>query len=689
MDVHINRAWELLKFYFIFSNFKVSKEALSELLFVENENDERLLGRPVKWGEDKKKKRTAIQEKLIEEDLLYEENNIDWSEIQPHLQKIQNEIKWVREEIEKKTPAPEGCPLWEYSCAVVSVSLKKDNWYENEQVTSRRSPLRKILWVITYLRMWYRLWWRQDSIFCEKNPDIPIWGTVAENFTLQGKRLFVVPNNELRPVREWGPANLVRALEELMMGRLIGACNMNNMASVSLFKDYRAALLDLSALSVCLPVEGTPKTIDPLNDRFFRESHDRSTLELNQTHTDDATISLSKKIKEFQTTELQLRRKKMELEDRSGQITQKPRGLRWAEARKEAKENEVREWSIRLSQKKAHLRILKEDPSPLEEDVEIMTQLEIDIKDIENRLKDEENNAILMQQKEMTERMQRAKEMANKNMLQTAQSECRDIFVEKLSILVDHVYFWQFSSGGKQLNLYTKRHLFMKQAFFEDVVKTLEWVNELNFLENCHQGVVEFDINFPERESYRMDYPMSRFTLLDVCGSRRSKEKLVLEDFPKNDLTELLKNPKNQWYLRSWIYIVRYYLRQKNQMIPIDSTMFMIDLEEECCSLTRAELRNPVIGKVGYEWICLPGKEYFTPLDHLKGVWCGENLLDAIVCWCEMMGLQDWKIYDRVNHKEYNLEDSELYKFYAQQHNLFLDNCLGESGGGTDFQTDE
>jgi hypothetical protein len=96
----------------------------------------------------------------------------------------------------------------------------------------------------------------------------------------------------------------------------------------------------------------------------------------------------------------------------------------------------------------------------------------------------------------------------------------------------------------------------------------------------------------------------------------------------------------------------------------------MIDLEEECCSLTRATLKNPVIGKVGYEWICMDGG-YFTPLENLKGTWCGESLLDAFVCWCEMMGSKEWVVYDRLTEKPYSFEDSEIFKFYKNSVEVF------------------
>lgn len=704
-----NRAWELLKFFLKESGVVVSRETLKEIIYVTDETDNVLLGRPIRWQGERK--RSFIQQALEVNTIGDDHTNLNWATISPYFKAIETEVEWVKEQISRGSTPPDECPLWEYTCAVVALTLKKDNWYENNRGTLNRKkekrPLRKFMWVVFYLRCWYRLWWRRSAMTAEKDPDSPIWGTIEENYTFDGVRVFSMPREETRPIIEWPPTIVISALEELMMGRLVGHCQMSDIAAVSLFQDYRAGVLDRVALIVCQPVAGIPKTIYPQDERLFRELISKGKVTTSGTSVeqeeedalvgqDDRVISVSRKIREFQQNETSKRRKMMEIED-TERPAYAPLSTRLADAKLKNATMQLVNLRLTLSQKRTHLKLLKEDElggeqGLLDDDAKQVERLETDIADLDKQIKFSENAEILKIQLEMETEQQKAKELSMRKLLSISQSDCREAFVDKISILVDHVYFWQFPCNGLQSRSYTARHLHLKQCFFDAMVDSGKWTNEFAFLENCQQWIVSFDIGFPERESYRMDYPETKFTALDVCSSRRSIKQTKLEGFPSNNIAELYTNTEHPWYSRARIYIVHHYLVQKYPILPIDSSIFLFDLEEECCSLNRAELRNPTISRCAYDWISLRGGGYFTSDEHLKGVWCGRDILDCLICWCEMMEETypdgaDWIVYDRITAKPYILNKSVneadgICELFRSSIDSFLSREVDHGGGG-------
>lgn len=707
-----NRAWDLLKFLLRASDVVVSSEALKEIIYVTNETDSSLLGRRVQFNNEKK--RTFIQQALENECKLEQssQQQVDWKALGASLEEIQNELLWVKGEISRGAPPPEECPLWEYTCAVIAMTLKKDHWYENGRGTQTRRrdkrPMRKFMWIVFYLRCWYRLWWRRSAIPAEREVEAPIWGTIEENYTFDGERVFSMPKDEKRPIMEWPPNVLLSALEELMMGRLVGHCKMRDVAVVSLFGDYRAGLLDRVALIVCQPVAGIPKTIYPPDERLFRErigdgGRGKTLAEIEEeglSGQDDRVLAHAKKIKEFQQKETAKRRKIMEVED-GEKPRQAPLSVRLAGAKFINASTLLGHLRAELHQKKAHLNLLTRDEveaghSLLEYDAELISRLQTDVEDLEHKIQVDENSEVLRAQLDMETEQQKAKEISRRKLLAISQSECRDLFVDKISILVDHVYFWQFPScNGLWCRTFQDRHLFLKQAFFDAIVDSGKWTNERTYLENCEQWIVSFDIIFPERESYRIDFPESKFSALDVCSSRRDEEQLKLEGFPSDEMTDLYTNRKHPWYSRAWIYIVHHYIVQKYPTLPVDSAIFLFDLEEECCSLNRAPLKNPTIGRCSYEWISLRGGGYFTSNENLKGVWCGQDILDCLICWCEMMEETypdgaDWVVYDRLTGKPYVMKGAneiegvcELFRSSVQR---FMSTREVDHGSGGDVE---
>jgi hypothetical protein len=709
----VNRAWELLKFLLKASDVVVSKASLKEIIYVTGETDADLLGKPVQWND---KKRSRLIQTIENQFKGTGESSLSGAVISESLKKIQNEISWVKTQIRDGLEAPSDCALWEYTCAVVSMTLRKDHWYEkggsSQMRAGEKRPMRKYMWVIFYLRCWYRLWWRKDAIPAER-AETPIWGTVEEDYMLGGERVFSMPANETRPIIEWPPATVVSALETLMMGRLVGHCKLQEPAVVCLFEDYRAGLLDRVALIVCQPVAGIPKTIYPLDGRFFKEKIGTSlaggggggaTQEKTAAETeeegllgqDDRIISVARKIREFKENDTAKRRKLMEIEEIE-KPSQAPLSVRLADAKAQNAMMQLNYLRQELFHKKEYLRILinaeaESDQALLPEDAIEKERLLKDITDLENTITRDENVKLLQVQLQIEKEQQKAQEISRRKLIAVSQSECRDLFVEKLSIIVDHIYFWQFPSGGLKIRLFQERHVFIKQCFFDAIVDSAKWTNELTFLENCQQYIVGFDIIFPERESYRMDYPEAKFSALDVCSSRRNIEQTKLEGFPSTNMAELYADKKHPWHSRAWIYIVHHYIVQRYPLIPVDNTIFIFDLEEECCSLNRAELRNPTIGRVAYDWISLRGGAYFTSDDILKGVWCGQDILDCLICWCEMMeekypNGEEWMVYDRITAKPYQLTKKgnemdgvcELFRSSVQR---FLSRKVDHGGGG-------
>lgn len=706
-----NRAWELLKFFLKMSDVVVSTESLKEIIYVNDETDIALLGRRV-TRHTEQQKRSFIQESLDEESKSEAQGHLNWASVALSLKEVEKEISWVKERIASGATPPEECPLWEYTCAVISMTLKKDHWYENAKGTRipkrERRPMRKFMWIIFYLRCWYRLWWRRTAMPAEKNPDTPIWGCIEENYTFDGERVFSMPKDEKGPIMEWSPIVVVSALEELMMGRLVGHCKMHDVAVVSLFEDYRAGLLDRVALMICQPVAGIPKTIYPQDERFFRErigkgGVGRTLAEIEEDGLigqDDRVISVARKIKEFQQNETTKRRKLMEIEE-GERPTQAPLSVRLAGAKTQNAAAQLISLRKELGQKRAHLKLLKRDElesgeALLDFDADLIQRLETDIEDLDKQIKYDENSEILKAQLEMEAEQEKAKEMSRRKLLAVSQSECRDLFVEKVSILVDHIYFWQFPCNGFWSRSFHDRHLFIKQCLFESIVDSGKWTNELAFLENCQQWIVSFDIIFPERESYRLDYPEAKFTALDVCSSRRSIEQTKLQGFPTENMVELYSDKSHPWHSRAWIYIVHHYLVQKYPVLPIDSTIFLFDLEEECCSLNRAALKNPTIGRCAYDWISLKGGGYVTSNENLKGVWCGRDILDCLVCWCEMMeetypNNADWVVYDRITLKPYVINKSAnevegICELFRSSVDRFMSREV-DHGGGSDVES--
>jgi hypothetical protein len=668
-----NHAWDLLKFLFIEAGETINLRATFDLIQV-METNEILLGKnrqTLKQGAS----RSHIQRMfLYDKDFTKKRDEIPPQVINVHVRKLRDEIVFVRQQIEANVPAPIDVTIWEYTCFVVRQTILNDNWYELKEKTRNRGFFVQIAFTIFFLEIHYRYWARSFLISKEPAPDSqdipPIWGTCVD---FLGDAWFAVLQDEdkLAPVKKWGPMKVYRAMNTLMRQRQMGQTNITSTAAVFVFSDYRHALFDRLAELILFPIDGKPKELNDSakGSKWFGL---RSTAELREDinigHQGDVH-AIAREIKKRQNEELRKKQEQLMVQGEEVKSTIIPKEVRWNIMMQNSDAAQLKDLRVHLFQKQSQLEELRKFSTPSEiddaylHDKQLAQELERDIADITERLKGYQDIHEKRLREEMVRKLEGAKSLAASSSTANVvfyKSEPKLSFLNEVMLLHDHLMVWQFPIGEK-CRCFTSEHLALKFVFMREIPAKLMLTTEATFLQNCHTWIIGRDITFPEREAYRQSYSDTvNFSTMQVCEFRRSREETKLEDFPI-DLTELLQNRENVYYHQAWTYFIWWYLLQVcARMKNIDATIYHWEIEEMCSSLKRVPLRNPVMGRIGADWIVMKGGRWTLDNGQLNGIWCGKDPLDALVCWCYLAKESGFVIVDRDTNIEHDLSSSQL-----------------------------
>ena len=539
--------------------------------------------------------------------------------------------------------------------------------------------------MISELQYMYRLWYRKDSIIVEdvQNTLSRYWCTRRDFIIKEERPHFPVLKDgpdELAPIAEWPPDKIYRALNSLMIARVMDKVCLESSLSINLFRDYRGALADAVAVITWTPQIGTPQQLSYMKPNWFQITTDLRVRIEEVTSKNAQVDALSKAIQEHHREELEDRRKKMAImETLTKQNETLTKEYRWREIEVKSKKDKLKRLTGERFRIKRHIHLLKtggaEDENetnyaPGEEldpdDALTLAGAERDLEDLEEtiaKLKlEEEEEERTKNEEQFKDDMNFAitKEVYERDKAVTSMATVN--WVKEASLLLDHIMSWQFKAGHSW-RLFEKKHLDMKTLIFNDMMRAMKLVAEDAFLLECQKFIVGHSLTFAERESYRMDFsPNTVVSLIDICISRRSVEDSRLEKFPTH-LTELLE-PEHFYHLASMNYFVHWYISQLLPGVKADSAIFMWDLEVEFLSLDRDDIETPVMALIGHEWIVMRPKCNLQWVKEgvLNGYWCGKSALDALCCWAVLVSKSNYILKDRETKLPHNIKYSNFVR---------------------------
>lgn len=698
-----NRVWNLVKIIFLESGITVNKHCLDELIDVRDETDDRLLGisifEKIKTEPDvNNRKRSLMDDKL-------QLKTVTNPSVSAKFQKdILDEINWIKQNIHNQIPAPDDCSMWEYTCAVVIITLRRDKWYENKEKTMKRTPYLNLLYQLFYLQQWYRLWYRAGSIFVTDEDSVPILGQCID-FTDNG---FPVLQDEdkLAPIKQWGPEKIYRAFNTLMRARLIleqgKPVNLYKPSRISVFMSYCHGLRDRLCMICTMGADGLPEQISKYHKEWFK-TVSKNGIWLNSASVQNEYINgsadyaaIGKQIRQFQDSEYKERLKKIQLEENSILLNNTTKQTvknedRWKEL-EGGKEDKLKRLRIDLFQLETKLQLLQEGEGDIEEeDLKEVAVTERAINSIKKQLEKESRLYLLFQEKEKEEIDKQASEFitnlnhhgSDKGPNDTVYvSHPRSSYLEQVGVLASHVYFWLFPSSDLDdtWNNHDPFHATLKDLIRSDICFSFQLMDEQKLLNYIHKEIISHDIIFPEREAFRIQSsPDAIFTALDVCSNQRDDYVNFTEDELKREVqmhTQLPNFPvelpillsKPPYDKKSWNIICHWWLIQHSPGVVVDRCYFLWDLEEEFSSLNRCDIPYPVMCRVGYDWIVLKGGKYtevnVLGMLVLNGYWCGVELLDALTCWI-ILTSEHWKTKDRLEGDVHNLEYTKMSDLFT------------------------
>lgn len=732
-----NRAWEVLKFLFHESGLIINEEALRELIYVYDEKDQQLLGKRTITQHGKKRRMTPVVEAI-----LFSRNKIaatggrsemSAEVLSAHLHRIQQEIEYLEGMIQDDEEAPEECKVWEHTCTIVCVTLRRDKWYLNKEKTVYRGPYLEILYMVFYLQMMYRLWWRRWFILEAKEEDmVPIWGKLTDfaNFSEGGGEnrynddsFPVLQDDEvMAPVKRWCPTKIYRAFNVLMRARLLeGAVQITKHSTEARFQSYYTALLDRLCEIVLLPVQGTPQEIAPFSPEWFRlYQKDAPPDNVSSASSIGAT---AKRIKIVQDEEMQERKTRADYEGSEMLVVGKPKHVRMKEVEEEmTEEKKLLRLQKELIRKRNQLDLLLNPEAAYDdeiyakekaEDEEWIERLKEEIKAGEKTLLEKQDLIRKINEEMHVKLKEKAADIAladyKDRTKSTSISFTRFNYLDQISVLVHHVFCWQYPLTGDKWNPFESHCYNLKDLLKSKIMTQLKDMEEIRFLNNAQKFIIMRDVTFPEREQYRMlNSADAVFQTTDVVASLRTDAEGVVPDldwgdtkrkrgkvqppngkggggkkqqkgtasslpgFPVRDITVFLRpnDNDNPYYEKAWYYFVWWYLSQLfTSQVDVDRIVFFTDLEEECNCLTRIPFQTPAICRLGCDYIVMRGEgEYFKKnalgYDILNGYWCGRDILDALVCWICLMKGHDWTAIDKMTNVAYDISGSPLVEMY-------------------------
>lgn len=684
----VKQCWNLLKFFFLESGETINAAPLRDLLFIED-TTARLFTPGKVGGNVQNQDNDPILNYLLfgSNALAKRTEEVAPEVVNLHVRKIMVEIRRVLASIESGDPLdPALGAHMEYVCYVVRMTLLQDKWFENKERTRKRGCYTSLLYVVFTLELAYRLWGRKSLILeegTEDTPSGPIWATRA---TFVGDQWFPIPEYE-EPIKRWKPNHVWNAIHLLMRARPLGATNLTTMAGVSNFIQYRNALLDRVVELVLLAVPGTPQDIaSDRGKQWYRLRMGANLEAIDVFQADGGVKAISLELRGEQEKEAQRKRKELMLEDvQLGKI--EPKEVRWARMKAGEQDKKLKKLEVLLFSKENRLEAIQQDEKdlgadvPMEQaDLDYMQSLVHDIGDLKVeilQLKEEINQR---NREDTSRKLVEAEKLAKSTKKKTLyDSDARLSFVRQIMVYYDHIKCWQFPNG-ERCRIHERKHSFLRERFREAIIDAVKMTSEASFLTQAQEWIVMRDINFVDREMFRLNYSDDyQFNLLDVFSHRRkddtqfpehkdrNKKQEPFSDFP-TDITELLTKPDNFYYRQAWDFFVWWWLTQLFQGTYVDASVYYWDYEEAYLSLQRVPHENPVMTKIGREWFCARKGDWETEYK-LNGLFCGEDHLDCLVCWILLMQENGYDLKNRHENKTGNIKHNRI-KYLLEE---FLD----------------
>lgn len=196
-----------------------------------------------------------------------------------------------------------------------------------------------------------------------------------------------------------------------------------------------------------------------------------------------------------------------------------------------------------------------------------------------------------------------------------------------------------------------------RYAETEYYVKTYE---NIDFLSPLRDLIMIHYPGFPlvDYMEPRTDKPIldNKYCGIFLSGFFHCLLKTLEDDDINNMIVGDFMNPMIQHPFQHefFAYIVYWWLKQQMLQIPVDvdRTIFMWELEIKYHSLYRGGLANPVICRVGSDWVVFVGGNPMEPLwskgGMLNGINCGRYIFIALYVWMMEMEKFGWNVEERV-----------------------------------------
>jgi hypothetical protein len=628
---------------------------------------------------------------------------IPFNKLKDCLQQLQN---IMTDALDMTTPALTVTDEW--TLYVARMTIVHDAWYDNKYQTCKRNPFAQDLYSLFILHMALRCKRRRHLImeapndeYLEKNPDalVPAIHCAYTDF-LGAADWFVVwtkiePSN--KPISQWLPLDVYRALQALMLSRTIGGYNFTSKASQEAFLSYREALIDRVAIIMTFEIEGSPLELAETRPTWFKPFRNVTVHDLPESRIGAVDHKIiSRKIREEQTHRTNEIIEQMKADDLYDDSLKTVTNTMMTTEDRVAEIQESYEMN-RISLFQEELKKLDDELSrytiqknllqpPSEEDMDIFAgyatieqadadEDEIERQALEEKIKKIQELKLKLEEKyqiKAEDKLQRQKQTMSNYFEETDkksfQSSMATIeFAKALMLLVDSVMAWQLPMGQvERIPKYTEDFVAQYDKLFEIVCDCALRANRVTFLNDAQRRIVELRIQPCEREQYRQFYASgAMFSSLAVCQSVREPDAILLKDYQKTRLEEILGNASHRYHMDTLNYATWWTMGQLLEGINVDSSFVMMEFENDFLNLGREpDIRAPTIVRIGADYCLLrPGSWTRPNTDDPDVIWGTNNLLEALTYYFMYCKEENrYNIYDREIKKVIDIRGSQLYE---------------------------
>ncbi len=693
---------DVVKLVFKICGIKPSKKAVLELLgpsFLVQLTPDNIGSSNLSYNSAVKNKRFL---KIVEQNTKVKNSEIDHLLLHEFHQLMIEKVTHISESIQNNIPPYETILHDEWLLFCCRMTVLRDGWYQGKEKTKDRGPFVPFIYHLFVLSMHLRLWRRSKLIFQTPGPDdeLPsVWCTYKEFVGKTGKDepwfYVLADENKDDPIIKWSPTKIFRAMYSLMRSRISGTVNLQKKGAQRTFVDYRDALFDRLAMVVCCIVAGSPEEISKDHPNWFVL---KGTITNDAIADDSLHKALSRQVRESidKETKRVIKENCLEVEfDQSRALETRQQLHDRLSSKRE--QSEYERLKSRLETLKCRKSLLEQDSNGDDQDSSIRTAAkkfippddpdeakyaEEDLQEIINLGKEIEGLIVLLKSIEAANLIAQSKEeeanaklsaavFSNKTTDATSKqfsslSCATPDFTRDNMLLADHLCIWQFPDQLYHIPRYEEVFKKKVSLVYHYMLNTVTRGNDEVVLEDSQKWIIERSVCFCERESYRSVYSSEAiFNVLDVCTTQRGGDQTILKGFG-TDLTVLVSDTRGEYYNDMINAATHRWFKQSIPKVDIDATIFLWDVEEEYVSLNRLQLLNPVICRIGSDWCVLRNGNWDNEEFNINCIWVGENILECVVIWLEIMNTLLWTVLDRNTNQVIRLEKTIFKQMYDE-----------------------